>query len=467
MNPNLRIGRMQSSTAFLARTLLLLCAASIAIFAAPATAETLLLTGATVHTISGETLSPGQVLLKDGQIAAVGKNVSANGAKTIDLSGQHLYPGMIALDTMLGLMEIGAVRATQDSTEVGEFTPDVESWIAVNPDSELIPVTRANGIAYFEPVPQGGLVSGQSGLMAVEGWTSEQRTFKKPIALHLFWPAMTLDLTPREGGGGRTGGRGRGEARKSLEEQAKDRRAKLRELGDFFDEAKAYSKAKAAAAAHNGVAAPELVPAWEAMLPYIRGELPITIHADEIRQIKSAVEWATTNHYKMILAGARDAWMAVDLLATNKIPVIYEATYEMPTRDSESYDVHFKAPELLHKAGVQVAFSLPLESMSGPNTRNLPYEAAQAMAFGLSEDEALKGLMLYPAQFAGVADRLGSIEPGKEATLFASDGDVLDIRSNVKHLWVGGKEVNLESRHTKLYDKYKDRPRPAQRTDLP
>jgi imidazolonepropionase-like amidohydrolase len=445
--------------------LAVLLAAALAVAPFSARAETLLLTGATVHTISGETLSPGQVLLKNDKIAAVGTSLSGDGAKAIDLSGQHLYPGMIALDTMLGLMEIGAVRATQDSTEVGEFTPEVESWIAVNPDSELIPVSRANGIAYFEPVPQGGLVSGQSGLMAVEGWTSEQRAFKKPIALHLFWPAMTLDISPREGGGGRRGGRGRGEGQKSLEEQAKDRRVKLRELGSFFDEAKAYGKARAAA--QSGTAPPDLVPAWEAMQPYVRGELPIMIHADEIRQIKSAVEWSVTNHYKMILAGARDAWMAAALLASNQIPVVYEATYELPSRDTESYDAHFKAPELLRKAGVRVAFSLPLESMSAPNTRNLPYEAAQAVAFGLPADEALKGLMLYPAQFAGVADRLGSIEPGKEATLFASDGDILDIRAHVKHLWINGKEVSLESRNSKLYDKYKDRPRVTQRTDLP
>src|SRR5215472_14740568 len=216
MNSNFRSCEVQSSMTFLARIWLLLFAASAVLRVPSVTAETLLLTGATVHTISGETLSPGQVLLKDNQIVAVGKTVSANGAKTIDLSGQHLYPGMIALDTMLGLMEIGAVRATQDSTEVGEFTPDVQSWIAVNPDSELIPVTRANGIAYFEPVPQGGLVSGQSGLVAVEGWTSEQRTLKKPLALHLFWPAMDLETSS---------GRGRRAAKgKSSEEQAKERR---------------------------------------------------------------------------------------------------------------------------------------------------------------------------------------------------------------------------------------------------
>src|ERR1051326_5600914 len=177
-------------------------------------AQSILLSNATVHTVSGETVVGGRVLLKDGKIATVGTDVSANGAAVIDLTGQHVYPGMIALDTILGLTEIGAVRATQDSTESGEFHPDVQSWIAVNPDSELIPVGRANGIAFFEPVPEGGIVSGQSGLVATEGWTSEQRAIKKPIALHLFWPNMAIEAGSRERGRGRGAGKG-----KSLEEQ--------------------------------------------------------------------------------------------------------------------------------------------------------------------------------------------------------------------------------------------------------
>src|SRR5256885_81517 len=183
-------------------------------------AENLLLTGATVHTVSGETFAPGQVWMKDSKIAGVGKIVSAPNATAVELKGQHLYPGMIELNSALGLTEIGAVRATQDTTEVGEYTPDVESWIAVNPDSELIPVARANGIAYFQPVPQGGIVSGQSGLMAVDGWTTEQRTIQKPIALHVFWPGMELDTAPKE--------KSRAPSKwKPLEEQANERRSKL------------------------------------------------------------------------------------------------------------------------------------------------------------------------------------------------------------------------------------------------
>jgi len=296
-------------------------------------------------------------------------------------------------------------------------------------------------------------VSGQSGLVAMEGWTSEQRTFKKPLALHVFWPNMELDILPRERARTR-------EKPKSLDEQAKERRAKLQALADFFDEAKAYAKAKDAAANSNSPA-PLQTPAWEAMLPYVRGQLPIMLHALEVRQIKSAVQWAVTNRYKIILAGARDAWMVADLLATNKVPVIYGHTFALTTRDTESYDAHFSAPEKLRKAGVQVAFSLIPTVFNTPLERNLPYEAAQAVAFGMPADEALKGLTLYPAQMVGVADRLGSIEPGKEATLFASDGDILDIRSNVKHLWIAGKEVSLESRQTRLYDKYKNRPKPT------
>jgi imidazolonepropionase-like amidohydrolase len=152
--------------------------------------------------------------------------------------------------------------------------------------------------------------------------------------------------------------------------------------------------------------------------------------------------------------------MLAALLASNHIPVIYAHTYTQPTRDAESYDVHFTAPEVLHRAGVEVVFSIGLSPMAAPSARNLPYDAAQAVAFGLPEAEALKGITLYPARLAGVADRLGSIEPGKDATLFAANGSILDIRSNVTHLWLAGKEVSLESRHTRLYEKYRNRPKP-------
>jgi imidazolonepropionase-like amidohydrolase len=264
---------------------------------------------------------------------------------------------------------------------------------------------------------------------------------------------MELDLTPPRGGR-----RGRGETEggpKALDEQAKERRARLRSTEDFFEEAKHYAKAKDAAT--NGAAtAPEKIPAWEAMLPYVRGELPITVHADEVRQIRSAVQWAATNHYRIILAGGRDAWMLAGLLATNKVPVIYEHVFTQPSRDTESYDAHFKAPGVLQQAGVTVLFGVGRDASF---ERNLPYTAAQAIAFGLPEAEALKGLTLYPAQLMGVVDRLGSIEAGKDATLFVCNGNIFDLRANVTRMWIAGKEVSLENRHTRLYEKYKNRPK--------
>jgi hypothetical protein len=281
-------------------------------------ADSTLLYNAIVHTGTGETFTNSGVLIEGDKISLVmnGKTSSRLTVHDmIDLHGQHIYPGLIAIDSTLGLTEIDAVRATQDSVEVGDYTPDVESWVAVNPDSELLPVARANGIAYFEPIPDGGIVSGQSALLAVTGWTYEQMTVKKPVALHVIWPAMELSTTPKEKSRDK-------EKWKSLEDQAKARRAKLAALADFFDEAKAYAKAKDAAT--NGSAAPEKIPAWEAMLPYARGESPLVIHADEVRQIKSAVEWAATNKFKASIAGGRDAWMLAGLLATNHIAVIYE-----------------------------------------------------------------------------------------------------------------------------------------------
>jgi len=365
-------------------------------------------------------------------------------ATFVNLHGQHLYPGLIAANTALGLSEIDAVRATLDTTEVGEgYTPEVESWVAVNPDSEMLPVARANGIAYFEAAPEGKIVAGQSALLSMDGWTWEQMLVKKPAALHIFWPQVSLDTTPKERAADPS-------KLKSLEDQDKDRRKKIQEVQEFFDEAQAYAKAKASSKP------PEKIPAWEAMLPFLRGEAPMILHADEVRQIISAVTWAATNQFKVVLAGGRDAWMVADLLATNKIPVIYEHEFTQPSRDTESYDSHFAAPEILRRAGVEVTFCIG----GATANRNLPYSAAQAIAFGLPEEDALKGITLYPAQIFGVADRLGSIEVGKDATLFACDGNIFDLRANVKRMWIAGKEISLESRHTRLYEKYKNRPQP-------
>jgi imidazolonepropionase-like amidohydrolase len=425
----------------------LLTVAALSIVGATAHADTLVLKNGTIFTASGPTWTNGAVLIRDGRIESVGASVPEKADQTIDLQGARIFPGLIAPTTVLGLLEIDALRATRDTTEVGDFTPDVSAWIAVNPDSELIPVARANGFTHAQAIPTGGVVSGVSGVIQLDGWTIEDLAVKKAAALHLRWPAFTLDTTPKELLANK-------DAWKSIDDQVRERDRKLRSLDTFFDEATAYSEAKKA----SGSGTFRVVPAWEAMLPFVRKELPLWIHADEVRQIRSAAEWAGRRKYRVVIAGGRDAWREAALLATNGIAVAYEHVFTQPVRDIDGYDAQFVAPAVLAKAGVTVAFSEGTDRFGASNIRNVPYAAAQARAFGLPYDEAVRGLTLYPARILGVADRMGSIEPGKDATLIVVDGDILDLRANVKRMWIRGREVSLESRHTRLYEKYRNRP---------
>lgn len=411
-------------------------------------AELVLYANATVHPIIGDTLAPGFVLTRGSKIVSVTKSApDAKPDRTVDLRGLHVFPGLILPTSSLGLTEISAVRATQDTTETGTHTPDVRAWLSVNPDSELIPVARANGITHALILPLGGTVSGQSGLISLAGWTMEEMTIKAPMALHVFWPQMNLNVTPKE--------LARGSKGKSPEDQAKDRNKRLQELDEFFAEAQAY--AKASGVAKDGKPA-QKVPAWEAMLPFLRGELPLFVHANDARPIKAALAWAAQRNYRIVIAGGRDAWRVASELAAAKVPVIVESTFDQPFRDTDSYDAHFKAASVLHKAGVKVLFSEGPGASNASFARNTPYAAAQSVAFGLPVAEALKGLTLYPAQVLGVADRLGSLAADKEATFIACDGSILDLRANVKRMWIAGREVPLDSRHTRLYEKYKARP---------
>lgn len=404
-------------------------------------ADTLLLRGATVHTVARGTLTPGDVLVRDGKIAAVAPRIDEAADRTVDLAGLHLFPGLIGAATELGLEEIGGVRATVDGRETGEFTPEVESWLAVNPDSELIPVARANGITHFVPVPQGKLLAGTSGLVATRGWTIEEMLTRRGTAMHLFWPAQSLSIPSPDAP----------EKTKPLDEQARTRREKLRTIEQFFTEAYAWTKRPAGSAP---------VPAWEAMRPVLAGEIPLMIHADDRREIRTVLKWSESHpRLRVVLVGARDAWMFAEELARRKIAVIYSEIFTLPPQGSDAYDVQYRAAGILHSAGVTVAIATGLTRHNAPSQRNLPYFAAQASAFGLPADAALAAITLVPAQLLGAADQLGSIEPGKDATFFTATGDILDIRSQVKQLWIAGAEQSLESRHTRLAERYRARPK--------
>lgn len=413
----------------------------VALTLAPAAqADTLLLRGATVHTVANGTLAPGDVLIRDGRIAAVAARIDEPAERTLDLKGLHLYPGLISPSTDLGLVEIPGVRASVDDHEVGEFTPEIESWVAVNPDSELIPVARANGITHFVPVPQGKLLLGSSGLLAARGWTIEDMAVRKRTGMHLVWPDHSLSLP----------GPNASDKTKPLDEQARERREKVRSIEQFFADAEAWEKR---------VEGAPFVPAWAAMRPVLHGEIPLMIHAQGLREIRAALKWSEAHpQLRVVLVGGRDAWMLAEEIAKRKIAVIYSEVFALPERGSDAYDVQFSAPAVLHKAGVSVAISEGLDRASASGQRNLPYIAAQAAAFGLPADAALAAITLVPAQLHGVGDTLGSIEAGKDASLFTATGDIFDIRSEVKQLWISGIEQSLETRHTRLAAKYRARP---------
>jgi imidazolonepropionase-like amidohydrolase len=410
-------------------------------------AAPVLLKGGEVHTVSGAVLARTDVLLSGGKIAQIGAGLKVPaGTEVIDVAGKRVYPGLISASTTLGLEEIGAVPATVDTAEVGAINPNARAQVAVNPDSELIPVTRANGILTVLTTPAGqssertalGLLAGTCVLLRLDGWTWEDMTLRAAVGLDLYWPA------PAERRRSRTGP---DEAKKRLDEQIKT-------LRNAFASARAYLRAKDSA----GGKPPETDLRWEAMLPALRREAPVFVHADDVKQIGAALDWAHDENIRMILVGGRDAWRVADRLKAADVAVIVGGVYELPARRDDGYDDIYANAGKLHAAGVRFCLATAGGTAGGAsNGRNLPYEAGMAAAFGLPADEALKAITLYPAQILGVAGELGSVETGKRATLMVTDGDPLEIPTQVLMAFVDGGRIDLRSRHTELYEKYRKR----------
>lgn len=396
------------------------------------------LVGGTIHTITQGTIENGVVLFDKGKIIAVGKNVNIpKDAEIINISGKHVYPGLINAFTTVGLIEIGAVRATRDVTEVGLINPNVRAEVAFNPDSEHPPVTRANGITTVLVVPTGELIAGQSALMMLDGWTWEEMTLKAPVGLHIYWPRMIPPSTVRF-------------SRQSPEELKKETERRLQLIRETFQKARAYKKAKESEA-QKGIPYHETDLKYEAMIPVLEGKVPVFVHANSSKEILSAIEWAESEKVKIVIVGGSDAWKVADVLKNKNIPVILTNIHRLPsTRDSE-YDEPFTVAYNLYKAGVK--FCIGGEG-GYYNERNLPYQAATCAAFGLPKDEALKAITIYPAEILGVADKVGSIEPGKDATLIVTTGDPLEIPTQVVYEFIQGRKVDLTNRQTKLYEKY-------------
>ncbi|MFN0055933.1 MAG: amidohydrolase family protein, partial [Planctomycetales bacterium] len=388
------------------------------------------LVGATLHPVDAPDVPAGTLLIQGDRITAIGAQVEVpSGMRVIDASGLHVYPGMIDAGTVLGLIEIGKVRETHDYQEAGQFQPDLRAGVAVNPDSELIPVTRAGGITASLVRPAGGIISGQGSLIKLDGWTVPEMTLNYEAALQIDWPG------------------------------GNDNQPRIEQLRDFLEEGRNYARLKVAAAAAQ-TTPPVQDPRYEALGPYLRGEKPVFIEANSRKDIAEALLFAEKEKLKLVITGGADAWKLAPELKKRQVPVIVGAVMTRPHDEHDVFDAPYANPGRLHEAGVTFCIRSNATSTAGfsaSNSRNAPFEAAQAVAYGLPVAEALKALTQYPARILGVEDQMGTLSPGKLANLVITDGSPLQPSTQYKAIFVAGRPYPPESRHTQLYQKYRAR----------
>lgn len=390
------------------------------------------LVGGTVHPIQGPAIENATIVFQAGKIVAIGQGIEVPAdAEVILVDGKHVYPGMFESHTQLGLKELDSVRASIDQSEVGNINPNVLASVALNPDSSLLPVTRANGVLLALSAPIGGLVSGQAAVIQLDGWTHEDLTLDAHTAMVVNWPGPP--------GRGRRGGRGT---------PAPPTTDPLAELKKLVDETRRYQDLRT----HQ----PEQQPVdlrLEAMSQVTTRQIPILAAADSLSQIESAVAFAVRENLRLIILGGYDAAECADLLKRHDIPVVITAVHRVPQGRSDAYDASYTLPARLQAAGIRFCISGSGRSESW-NSRNLPYHAATAVAFGLDADQAMRSITLSPAEIFGVANRVGSLEVGKDATLIVTDGNPLEIPTQTEIAYVQGRRLDLSNKHTRLRDKY-------------
>ena len=410
----------------------------------PGRKGTFAIRNATIVPVTSAPITNGTIVFANGVITAVGASAAVPAdATVIDGTGLFVYPGMIDSGSSVGLVEIDSVAGTVDTTELGDMNPNAQAAVAVNPHSELVPVTRVNGVTNVVATPEGGIVSGQSALIQLSGWTPPEMVVKAPAAMHIRFPRLRsrpLSDQPQDE-----------EAEKELRKTYTKEVDKLR---DLLRDAQAYAKAAAARAGDGNVRRFDRDVMLESLVPFVEGRLPVVLHANLARDIRAALELADEFKLKVILAGAQDVGRVVDEVKKRNMAVILGPILSLPQREDDPYDLLFANAKILHDAGIPFA----IQTADAHNTRNLPYHAAACAAFGLPKDVALKAITIYPAQIWGVADRLGSLEVGKLANVVLTDGDPLEIRTNVKRVFIAGEEISMQSRHTLLYEKFKQRP---------
>jgi imidazolonepropionase-like amidohydrolase len=396
-------------------------------------APVIAIAGGTLHPITSPDVEKGVLLMQGGRILALGKDVQIPaGARTIDATGKHVYPGLIALGSNVGLLEIGSIAATDDQSEGGGNQPDVRASASINADSAHIGVTRTNGVTRCQTAPQGaGPMRGQSAIVRLSGETWEELVMLDRDMLHVQFPN-----SPNV----------------SKDKKKKDKNEAVEELQRMFKDAREYGRLRDVAAAAHGET-PPFDPRLDALVPFARGEKKVALHARNAQTLLSALKFAKDLELKIVLFGATEGWMIADVLAREQVPVVIGPVLDLPSSIYDPYDASYANAAVLARAGVPYA----IMANDRENTRNLAFHAAMACAFGLPREEALRSITYYPAQILGVEADLGSLVPGKLADVIVCDGDVLEIGARVHALFVEGVQQDLSNRQTELYERYKAR----------
>lgn len=406
---------------------------------APAQARSILILGGTAHLGTGDAIDDAAIGFRNGKIDFVGRTFQADKRMyddIIDAVGQQIYPGFIVSNTTLGLQEIGAVRATQDQYEVGTFRPNVRAIIAFNTDSEITPTVRTNGVLLGQITPRSGVISGASGVVHFDGWNWEDAAIKMVDGIHLNWPSThhkhALD--------------GKIDVRKrKTYEQAKH------EIDRYFSDARAYALSRPDRLSSNSV----MDVKHEAMRGLFDGSFALYVHASDVRAITEAVHFKREMGIKrLVIVGGYDAHLVADMLRENDVAVLLTSVHRLPRFPEDDINLPFRLPKLLADEGV--LFGLQVDArMTEMNTRNLPFYAGTARKYGLTEEQAVMSLTRNVAKILGIDDTYGTIERGKDATLFISSGDALDIRTNhLTHAFIGGRTIDLDNRQRELYRKF-------------
>jgi imidazolonepropionase-like amidohydrolase len=408
-------------------------------------AQSLAITGGTVHTLAGDAIADGTVIVDGGRIVSVGVGLAAPaGAQVVDATGLHLYPGLFDAFSQLVLKEINSVPVTNDNSEVGDFNPQLVAATAIHPASERIPVTRANGITHVVAAPsaRSGGIGGQATVIGLAGWTIEEMEIARSVGMVVSWPVLSTQRCSPFGCFG---------PRRPFNDAQKTHDGVVERLRGWIAEARRYGRAaEGGDAGHRDLR-------LEALAAAADREIPFLVIADAARDIRDAVAFADAEDIAIVIVSGRDAAEVADFLAERDVPVLLRATQNTPNGADDPYAQTFEAAVTLHEAGVRFAMTGWASAGPNPPSRTLPYEAANAVGFGLPAEEALKAITRYPAEILGLGDELGTIEEGKIANLIVTDGDPLQIRTQVRYVIINGALASLDNKHKALWEKYRAR----------